>query len=182
MATLKNLIDETTDIKNEIVECKDTLKQILVNKRIEGLENENKISILIDKTNDLVKLFRIKGDTYISNSYLTELTIPKTQIVTYTLVDNIECDGDYNVDFRLYNTKVNLASGSYVNLKLIRLSELIEEKSITVKACNSSWVKFSTFFDDVKNGDTIVGEFYSHDSYGFKFKEFYVRYDLEIVK
>ena len=28
MTTLKNLVDETTNIKNDIVECRDTLKQI----------------------------------------------------------------------------------------------------------------------------------------------------------
>ena len=49
MATLKSLVDETTDIKNEIVECRDTLKQILIDKKIEGLENENKMSDLISK-------------------------------------------------------------------------------------------------------------------------------------
>ena len=51
MATLKNLVDETTIIKNEIVECRDTLKQILIAKKIEGLENENRLSALIDKVN-----------------------------------------------------------------------------------------------------------------------------------
>ena len=53
MATLKGLVDETTNIKNEIVECRDTLKQILIDKKIEGLENENKLSTLINKVNKL---------------------------------------------------------------------------------------------------------------------------------
>ena len=53
MATLKNLVDETTNLKNELVECRDMLKQILIDKKIEGLENENKLSILIDKVNEL---------------------------------------------------------------------------------------------------------------------------------
>ena len=53
MATLKSLVDETTNIKNEIVECRDALKQILIDKKIEGLENENKIPNLINKVNDL---------------------------------------------------------------------------------------------------------------------------------
>ena len=53
MATLKNLVGETTNIKDEIVECRDTLKQILIDKKIEDLENENKLSTLIDKVNEL---------------------------------------------------------------------------------------------------------------------------------
>ena len=54
MPTLKNLVDEVVNIENEIVECRDTLKQILIDKKIEGLENENKMSILIDKVNKLI--------------------------------------------------------------------------------------------------------------------------------
>lgn len=53
MPTLKNLVDETTDIKNEIIECRDTLKRILIDKEVEVLENENRMSILIDKVDKL---------------------------------------------------------------------------------------------------------------------------------
>ena len=53
MPTLKNLVDEVVNIKNELVECRDTLKQILIDKKIEGLENENKLSSLINKVNNL---------------------------------------------------------------------------------------------------------------------------------
>ena len=53
MPTLKNLVDEVVNIENEIVECRDTLKQILIDKKIEGLENENIIPNLINKVNDL---------------------------------------------------------------------------------------------------------------------------------
>ena len=56
MATLKSLADETTNIKNEIIECRNTLKQILIDKKIEGLENEHKLPILIDKVKDLPEL------------------------------------------------------------------------------------------------------------------------------
>ena len=52
MATLKSLVDETANIKNEIVECRDTLKQILIDKKLEDLENENKLPILIDKVKE----------------------------------------------------------------------------------------------------------------------------------
>ena len=53
MATLKSLVDETTNIKNEIVECRDSLKQILIDKNIETIENECKLPNLIDKVNEL---------------------------------------------------------------------------------------------------------------------------------
>ena len=53
MPTLKNLVDEVVNIENEIVECRDALKQILLDKNIQGLENENSLSTLINKANEL---------------------------------------------------------------------------------------------------------------------------------
>lgn len=53
MATLENLVNETTDIKNNVIECRDTLKQILIGKDVEVLESENKLSLLIDKIDGL---------------------------------------------------------------------------------------------------------------------------------
>lgn len=48
MTTLKSLVDETTNIKNEIVECHSNLSSILASKNIEVSE-EDKISDLIGK-------------------------------------------------------------------------------------------------------------------------------------
>ena len=52
MATLKSLVDETTSIKNEIVECRDMLKQILIDKKIEDAKDEIKLPMLIDKVSN----------------------------------------------------------------------------------------------------------------------------------
>lgn len=48
MTTLKSLVDETTNIKNEIVECHSNLSSILTSKNVEVLE-EDKMSDLIGK-------------------------------------------------------------------------------------------------------------------------------------
>lgn len=53
MTTLKSLVDETTNIKNDIVECRDTLRDILISKNIEASDDENKLSTLIDKVSKL---------------------------------------------------------------------------------------------------------------------------------
>ena len=53
MPTLKNLVDEVVNVENSIVSNRDTLKQILIDKKVEGLTNENKLSALINKVNDL---------------------------------------------------------------------------------------------------------------------------------
>ena len=52
MATLKSLVDETTNIKDDIIECRDTWKQILIDKHISEAENENKLYPLITLLND----------------------------------------------------------------------------------------------------------------------------------
>ena len=53
MTTLKSLVDETTNIKNELVECRDALTQILINKKIENLGSENKLSALINEVSNI---------------------------------------------------------------------------------------------------------------------------------
>ena len=53
MATLKSLVDETTNIKNELVECRDILKAKLISKNVEVSDNENRLSVLIDKVDSL---------------------------------------------------------------------------------------------------------------------------------
>ena len=52
MATLKTLVNETTNIKNELVECRDNLKQILIDKKMEGLDGNDNLSTLINKVDD----------------------------------------------------------------------------------------------------------------------------------
>ena len=53
MANLKSLVDETTNIKNELINCKNTLKQILTEKKV-IVSNTDKLSDLIEKTNNIV--------------------------------------------------------------------------------------------------------------------------------
>ncbi|MBP3931641.1 MAG: hypothetical protein J6D47_19005 [Peptostreptococcaceae bacterium] len=54
MATLKNLVDETTNIKNEIITCHSNLKGNLTNLGVE-CSSTDKLSDLIDKTNEIKK-------------------------------------------------------------------------------------------------------------------------------
>ena len=56
MATLKQLVDETTNIKNELIDCHTDLKNNLINKGVE-VTNNDKMSNLIDKINDISGVF-----------------------------------------------------------------------------------------------------------------------------
>ena len=59
MATLKSLVDETTNIKNELVECRDTLKQILIDKskdldtEFEKIVDELKLVYDVERLEDI---------------------------------------------------------------------------------------------------------------------------------
>ena len=74
MATLKNLVDETTNIKNEIVECRDNLKQILVSKQVEGLSNVTKLPNLIEKVNNLIEPSKSISVIYNGDNEYTGIT------------------------------------------------------------------------------------------------------------
>ena len=53
MATLKSLVDETNNIKNELKTCHTTLKNNLIAKGVECSEDD-KMSSLVDKVNGLI--------------------------------------------------------------------------------------------------------------------------------
>lgn len=61
MSTLKQLVDETTNIKNELKTCHSNLKNNLVGKDVELTGNE-KLLELISKTEDLNKIVVTAGD------------------------------------------------------------------------------------------------------------------------
>ena len=52
MATLKSLVNETTNIKNELIECYSNLKSNLIQKEVECSEDD-KFSSLIEKINEI---------------------------------------------------------------------------------------------------------------------------------
>ena len=134
MTTLKSLVDETTNIKNELVECRDTLKQILIDKKIEDLENENRLSILINKINilepydDNVLWLYKRGDERINvsggfvqgkvkNSYAkfikndTSMRLYTTSIAT----DRISCRTSNKIDlseYKSFSTKLHAKHNS----------------------------------------------------------------------
>lgn len=60
MSTFKNLVDETTDIKNELVECHSTLKKYLIEKGVECSDTD-KIPTLINKVNDITVMPKFVG-------------------------------------------------------------------------------------------------------------------------
>ena len=156
MATLKNLVDETTNIKNNIVRCRDTLKQILIDKKIEGLENENKLSTLVDKINilddyspNILGLYK-NGNEYtnVTGGWIAENCDDGvgTQISCYSSKDNNilhvyserTVSGNSNRNARYFRTvkKINLTN--YATLEI----------DITAESNNSGQSKVSIYKTD----------------------------------
>ena len=68
MATLKSLVDETTNIKNELKSCHSNLKNNLINKGV-SISSGDKLSTLVNKTNELgVKINKQSGELVLNNT------------------------------------------------------------------------------------------------------------------
>ena len=132
MPTLKNLVDEVVNIENEIIGCRDTLKQILIDKKIEGLENENKLSILVGNVNMLDPYNENKLWLYNEGDEYTETTGGWTEnlkinpsfwkggfsIGTKTSTTlNIKSDKDRHVQSFVPYNKINLTDYRTINIE-----------------------------------------------------------------
>ena len=72
MATLKILVDETTNIKNELVICHSNLKNNLIKKGVECSDTD-KMSSLIDKIDGIVV-----GDNVVAGETIKLLSLTPT--------------------------------------------------------------------------------------------------------
>ena len=132
MPTLKNLVDEVVNIENEIIGCRDTLKQILIDKKIEGLENENKLSILVGNVNMLDPYNENKLWLYNEGDEYTETTGGWTEnlkinpsfwtggfsIGTKTSTTlNIKSNNDRHVQSFVPYNKINLTDYRTINIE-----------------------------------------------------------------
>ena len=99
MATLKNLVDETTNIKDELVECHANLKNNLIEKGIEVL-NSDKIPSLIEKIKQLKKIkveIGTKSYALVYNSKTSTKSNSYTEILSYTML----FEGSININFSM---------------------------------------------------------------------------------
>lgn len=169
MATLKNLVDEIAVVEEKIVECRDSLKQILIDKKIDDLEKENKLSTLISKIGMLrhyVKdeYFYYKNNTYNSitggyylsyrqqwspssityNSEYMNIATPNS-FYSYTTISSRSAVTVNTVDYRYINFKIyagenSRGSGMMVLVGLSTKPDVLESSSEIV-------VKYSTYSD-----------------------------------
>ena len=151
MATLKSLVNETTNIKNELKTCHTNLKDNLISKGVECSDSDKKSS-LIDKVEDIE---RVKNVT-ISDNVLFDVS--KTSYTTSSYTEDeiysfyIALNGSLRVSARISSTGT-LNSGAKSIFKLVRNGEIIETSNTF--STNSNPLAISYDFKDIKNGDYI---------------------------
>lgn len=130
MTTLKSLVDETTNIKNEIVECNTNLSRILISKNVEVSEQ--------DKMSDLIE----KVDLSLDNNklYLYKDGIFKNYNHSILKSGNVYGNSALNDNF--INLAINTTSSSqwsYIGLSSTNTIDVSDYKKLNVK------VKYNKF-------------------------------------
>ena len=176
MATLKSLVDETTNIKNELVECCTNLKNNLIKKGVE-CEDSDKMPNLIDKVKDVSLSSAISDNILFSWEDERRIDAIKTDFDTLYPVYSIPCcfKGSCRLDFKFKGN----SSGDYYYaiVKLIRGGEeiYVSERFKT----NYVYLNVVLDVDNIMPLDTIeiLAMIRSDDGYS-RFKEFYLKGDL----
>ena len=175
MATLEQLVNETTNIKNELKTCHSNLKNALAKKGVEVVE-EDKMSSLINKVNSINIPKATFGETCIAFKGCDIQTPFNSN--SYTLVSSfryVSLSGAYRVSaFSMTNNR-NFAGK--IKFEHKRGDAVLFSKQISVSS--TSLTKYTVDIDNVEFGDEIL--LYastSNTSVPCYVKDFVVSFDL----
>lgn len=177
MATLKNLVDETTNIKNELVTCHSNLKNNLTAKGVECSDTD-KISSLIDKVEDVVVLPNIiPGNSNQMYYEDVKITTSHTSYLEVHQINPFKFDGNYRLC--TYHRRTGGASGyQYLYFEIERNSSVIYTSKVFAQNLTSD-LESIVDITDIKKGDIV--KFYTKSaSYSCVFSKVKVMYDFEI--
>ena len=148
MATLKNLVDETTNIKDELVECHTTLKNNLIEKGVECSE-EDKMLDLINMVKDLSNYKSIAGTSMVLAAQPSKYTCPASYTHFYSY--EIKFSGGLRVTWYMQNfVNGNSAYKAHLKFELVRNNVVI--KTFEHKHHAST---LTQDFTDIHKGDII---------------------------
>ena len=150
MATLKSLVDETTNIKNELVTCHSNLKNNLIGKGVECSDTDKMLS-LIEKVNTIT-MKAVPGDTYYHYHDNNEAHLPNSM----TLISRFEIkdlEGGYRLSFySAHTTAVSSGSiGTYL-IQVFRKGNVISSKEIVTSSVSSA---YEIDFTSLQKGDIV---------------------------
>lgn len=163
MATLKNLVDETTNIKNELVICHAELLKNINNLGINALNND-KILTLINKLENINPSKKVVASENVLSGMVKEGSGITVRGKEYVVVGRfyIGLNGSIRVSTSLSSQNSNVTG--YMVFNLIRNGSIqYSSNQFTTKA---EKVYCSYDFGDVENGDIIeISVKTSHTSY-----------------
>ena len=152
MATLKSLVDETTNIKDELVECHTNLKNNLIAKGVECSDND-KISSLIDKVNNINPATKV----CISDNVLLKMVSAETE---YTSVISEHAIISSNVLTFCGSARFQYGvqpSSSNMSI-IIKIQHVKSDETITILEKKFATTKLYTISFDITNisvGDLV---------------------------
>lgn len=154
MATLKNLVDETTNIKNELKTCHTNLVNNLSAKGV-SVSSGDKLGDLVDKVIDIYSPRAIAGDSNkIWNYSSTSTSTSSYSYKTVTTFDGFLIKGSYRVKFLL--SSLVSANRGVCKIEHKRGSNVINEKIVYASYNNDQYISFVLDFEDIEKGDNIV--------------------------
>ena len=176
MATLKNLVDETTNIKNELTRCYDNLRSNLTNKNIDFLDSD-KLEMLIDKVSQIKTYKKVAGDekTYISDaSEHSSTETSEALLKTYNIEENFK-----SIRVSFTNSSAG-SSGIYIKLKHIQ-----DGKELSTVENDKTGSTSKIDIVGAKKGDkiNIYGKAVISGSYASpcRFKDFKAQYSVNFL-
>lgn len=154
MATLKNLVDETTSIKNELVTCHTNLKNNLITKGVE-CSDADKLSSLVNKVGEISTAVIVEP----SDNVLMELGSIKNYVTVQVPPNSIKKQFTFTSTFKGSIRFFVVFDSATGNIDGVFLKNDLIMKTITGNL-NTNTMSFD--FSDVNVGDILC--------FGFKNK------------
>ena len=134
MATLKQLVDETTNIKNELKTCHTNLKNNLIEKGVE-VQNDAKIGDLIGNVKNIQTVRGIvkgEGIIYKKDEIETFTSNKKTPYIEYTM-------RSHGIITASYLGWSNISNTTYADIIVERNGVTIFTKTLDTSSANESY-------------------------------------------
>ena len=152
MTTLKTLVDETTNIKDELVSCYDSIKNTLVEKEI-SISDTDKLSDLSEKIKVLNNINVVAGDntTFYEDSNYAYYYANGTYANIRSC--NLPIEGSYRIkSYSCFDSSVSYIANSYVYMKYMIYTNGVKVWESSVRTTSNGLQGTPTYFtvDTVK--------------------------------
>ena len=151
MSTLKNLVNETTNIKNELAECHNNLKNNLIEKGVECSDSD-KISNLIDKISTIAHVIRVdKGSGSIYENSNSKAYTVNAEVLHDSYV--VRVPGTITAAIKGWS---DVSNNHDIIVRTERNGVVVFDKTTSISSYNETSPKTVSFaIQDIKSGDIV---------------------------